>query len=331
MAKKKFGLSPEQKAAKQAAKKQKADAGAVKKLLGPDARGAKVLSDRFFQDGSLGRVEENRTGEVQDVLDKSKALEELYRTQPRSAEQQDIVARRKAGLEGYTSEELQGQREAANRESYDAYKGRLGELTSRQASSGFSGPAQAGAQAFLERDLARGLARSEQDLFIKNADERQKRLGEYGDVVSGLESEEYNRRRGTLQDYEGYLSKAREDELTRRQENLDRIAAENAGKVSTYFGGLGAGQARRANRFQRQYGKAYLDTLKYGYDVAAAGVQGAGGPESNEPPPPGNESTNDGNDTKPSAGGGSQPKKKKQYGIPGNRDKKGRRIPHGDN
>ncbi|TXH42142.1 MAG: hypothetical protein E6Q97_36180 [Desulfurellales bacterium] len=309
---KKFGLTPEQKAAKKAAKKQKADNKAVSNLVGPDARGAKVLSDRFFQQGSLGRVDEARPGEVQDILDKSKAFEELYRTQPRSADQQDIVERRKAGLEGYTGAELQAQREAANRETYDAYKQRMGELVSRNASSGFSGPAQAGAQAFLERDLARGLARSEQDLFIRNADEKQRRLGEYSDTISGLESEEYNRRRGSLQDYEGYLNRAREDELTRRQENLDRIAAESAGRVSTYFGGLGIGRANKADAYQRKYGQAYLDTLRYGYDksVEAAALSGA---QTEGPPPinPGGndtDSSSDGKDDAPAKA----PKKKKQ-------------------
>ncbi len=218
-------LTPEQ---EQAKRDQEASVR-IQDLLGPDAQGATDLADRFFKEGSLGRVDESRPAAVQDYLNR-------YRE----------------GLGGYTGAEQQGQLEQAQRGIDTQYQTSLGQLAKAQARGGVRGAAATRQQSNLDRSRMGEQQNLQQDLLVRNADEKQKRLGEYAQSLEG----------------------ARSDELDRRKLNLDQLASERAGSAGTYFNALDLGQQRRGADRDYKLNKEMLDIAK-----RSARRSGGGGPD----------------------------------------------------
>jgi hypothetical protein len=176
----------------------------LQNLLGQDSQAATDLANRFFAEGSLGRVNEERPAAVQEYLDKYKAA-----------------------TEGYTAPELQAQREQAQRGIDTQYQTGLAQLAKQQARSGVRGAAAGAASRNMDRARMGEQQNLEQDIFIRNADEKQRRLGEYARSLEG----------------------ARADELGRRKTNLDQLSGERAGSISTFLNSLNLGmQNKQANR-----------------------------------------------------------------------------------
>jgi hypothetical protein len=198
-----------------------------------------------------------------------------------------------SGLSGYSSPELQAQREAMQREGNNAYKTSLDQAARTNARSGLRGGAAAAMQAKMAGGYQQSRDQQEQDIFLKNADEMQKRLGAYGQYTSGLEKDEYGRAVDTRKDYATSLDKVQGDEYTRAQEtqnnlttatdkaqsteldkqkyNLGNQALEKAGYVSTITGLSGVEEQRKANADSNAIQKQYMDLAARMY-----GNQGGG-------------------------------------------------------
>ncbi len=189
----------------------------IQEVLGPGTVAATDLANRFFGEGSLGRVNEIRPDAVQEYLDR-------YRS----------------SLEGYTAPEMQAQREQAQRGIDTQYQTGLSQLAKQQARSGVRGAAAGAAARNMDRARMGEQQNLEQGLFVRNADERQRRLGEYATRLEG----------------------ARTDELNRRQINLDQIAGERAGNLSTYFNTIGLAQQRQGADRDYQLNRQMLNIAK---------------------------------------------------------------------
>lgn len=176
------------------------DSMAVQDLLGQDARGAKVLSDNLYSEGSLGRINEERPAAVQDYINR------YY-----------------SGLEGYQAPELQGMREQAQQGIDRQYQQGLVQLAKNRARSGMRGAAAGATARNLDRERIGQQQNLEQQLFVRNADERQNRLGQYVGALEG----------------------ARADEAERRRFNLGQLGSERAGNVGTYFNAINLGLQRQ--------------------------------------------------------------------------------------
>lgn len=100
----------------------------------------------------------------------------------------DILNRMQSGLEGYAAPELQAFREQAQRGIDTSYYTRLRELQSAQARSNVRGASALAQQNNLLRGRTSDQQQLEQDLFIKNADERQRRLRDYAAEVESQRS-----------------------------------------------------------------------------------------------------------------------------------------------
>lgn len=232
----------------------------VRELLGPDAPGARTIANELLPEGSAGRVETGfrvgpdgqplrdaegnpiRVGETAEDL--ARAKEFAATAGQRTGEMADVLSRHKAGLEGYTSQESQAFREAAQRGIDTQYKTGLSQLARAQARSGVRGASAAAQSANLNRSRVEEQQRLEQDLFVKNADEKQRRLGAYGTALSGQEGAEYNRTKEAGQMYSDTLAKQRADELARGRYNVEGAAAENAGRADLFFRGIDTGLQR---------------------------------------------------------------------------------------
>lgn len=223
---------------------------AIADLVGRHGAGASGLVDKFYAEGSMGRVDESRSGEVTGILDQLSAIRDTYGIpgKNRSAELSANLNSLKSQSEGYTSPEYQAMREQQRRGTESAYN-----TQNAAANRSISRNRLTGSQAALmkdkaQRDKAEAQGRNEQDLMIRSADEKYRRTGEYGNTLRGVEDTEFNRMRGTLGDYSDTLNATRDDELKRRLINLDQVNAEKAGQAGTYFGAINLGETRDTNK-----------------------------------------------------------------------------------
>jgi hypothetical protein len=171
---------------------------------------------------------------------------------------QEYMARQKAALEGYTGQEMTGMREQMGRQNDAAYANQRAQMSTQQARSGVRG-ASAGAQMMaLARAKAGQDSQLNQDLMVKNADEKQRRLSAYGQDLSKMETDEYSRARESLGDYGGDLGAARGDVLERQKFNLGQTEKEKAGYLGTLFGAVGLGQQNEAADENRKINRQLL-------------------------------------------------------------------------
>ena len=223
---------------------------AVGDLVGKYGAGASGLVDRFFAPGSMGRVDESRSGEITGILDQLSAVRDTYGIpgKNRSAELSANLSSLKSQAEGYTSEEYQGLREQQRRGTESAYNTQNAAANRSIVRNRLTGSQAALMKDKAQRDRAEAQARNEQDLMIRGADEKYRRTGEYGSTLRGVEDTEYNRMRETSSDYADRLGNVRDDELKRRLINLDQVNAEKAGQAGTYFGAINLGETRDTNK-----------------------------------------------------------------------------------
>lgn len=251
-------------------------------MLGPNTGAAKDLADQFYAPGSLGRVDsgmeeyvdENgitrtrRVGETQEALDRSKGIMDQYGQ--RSPEMQDAIDRNKSLLQGYDAPEMQAIREQASKGLNTQYQTQMRQLTQNQARAGVRGASAVAQGRNLDRQRMETQGDLEQNLFVKNADEKRRALGDYTNLIGNTTQAEYSRSSGAQESYANQLARQRQDELGRAQTNLGQTAAENAGRLGTYLGGIGAGEARagrleaernarRQTEIARQQAQMYAD------------------------------------------------------------------------
>jgi hypothetical protein len=153
------------------------DLANAQKLMGGREKfmGAQGLSKMFFGEGSMGRLDETRSGEQKDIMGK------LY-----------------GGLGGYTAPEYQGLREQMQREGDMAYQGNLQQLAKSQARGNVHGAASSAQMAQIAQGRQQSRDTQEQDLMTKNIDEQRSRLADYAKYTSGLEDSESKKQQFNL-------------------------------------------------------------------------------------------------------------------------------------
>jgi len=236
---------------------------AVNKLLGPGIEGASALAEKLFPEGSLGRMEFVGP-EGREIVQRYKGIADRYASGQPSADVQDIMNRYKAGLEGYNSQELNAMREESLQGIESDAQTQARRLQKAQGANVQGGARTAQLQRLNQSKLgARG--NLERDLFIKNADERQRRLGEYSGLVQGVEQQGYERSLGSLGQYENAYGSLRQEDVRTKQYNDQKVADEMAGRYGTIFGGLNLGLAQQAQAEDFALNQEYLDIAKKRY------------------------------------------------------------------
>ena len=247
---------------------------ARKALLGtsqdPLRGGAALAELGGFYEGGLGRLQRYKdaagndiytTPEQQAALARYKQFSDQYADGGRSADTQDLIGRYKAGLEGYSSAESQGFREQAQRGIDQQMKTQLGQLRTTQARGGVRGASAAAQQANLDRMRMGEQQTLEQDLFVRNADEKQRRLQAYGDTLRGVEGEEYGRKMQTQQAYQQSLTGQEDRNRDSERYDLETAAAEKSGMLNSVLTAADLGQQERKFKTQQQL---WREALKRG-------------------------------------------------------------------
>lgn len=123
-------------------------------------RGAQV-----FGDNSLGRINEERSADVK-----------------------NLIERRKANLEGYTPEEMNAMRDKGNIAANRAQQGGLREAIIANARSGVKGATATAGQKKIIQEVARKKAENERDVFLGNVAEKRSALGAAEQTIGAAET-----------------------------------------------------------------------------------------------------------------------------------------------
>lgn len=242
--------TPEQKAL---AAQQKAQQKALTGLYGQQGDTAgNALINKFMQPGTLGRVDTTLEG-APEQLQRQQAL--LDRAGSSEAEK-DALARMQAGLGGYTSPEYQASREQMMRGQQSNYATSEAQLAKAQARAKVYGAAGAAQQANLAASSAQSKDQLEQDLMVKNIDEQQRRLQDYGKYGSDVQQSAFDRSNVATKAYGDTEAAMRDERFSREKINLGQANAETASQIGLYTGAgstaLAKAQNKAAQRIQEQ-------------------------------------------------------------------------------
>jgi hypothetical protein len=151
-----------------------------------------------------------------------------------SPEMQDIIARRKAMLSGYTPEELEAQKSIYTTPAQQALQGQVRAMRGAQASAGVRGSAASAQESQIRGQFAKEQAQLGQAQFLADADARRQALTGYQAAVQGSEA----------------------DRLQREQYNIDQKNKELMGILTTE---LGYGQLGTADRYNTSMSQAAIE------------------------------------------------------------------------
>lgn len=235
--------------------KQKAKLQKSYKKLGKDLASAGKLADKYLDLDPLSQVDASRTAETQNMLNNYNALSDPTSAAyagARTPEMADFMNRYQASTQGYDSRELEALREQRRREVDRGFQSGRAALARQQNYGGVGGASRGAQMLELAKSYGQAGADAENDLFVRGADEKQRRLEGYGTMASGLGEQEFQRGQLARDSYADALRQSQQDQLERQKINLGQEAASKAIKTGGMFGILGIGEQRKNARQQNK-------------------------------------------------------------------------------
>lgn len=178
---------------------------AAKAAREADLAAGRARGQEMFSEGSLGRVRSERSQDINDVM-----------------------ARRRANLEGFTAEEQNAMRDTNLKAIQQAAQGQMRSLRRDQARSGVRGATASAQMAAAQKANQGVIADQERELFLKQMDARRQALGQFEQSATGAEAQD----------------------LARQQFNIAQQNKEKQAQLATEFGYAQLGQADRASQAQ---------------------------------------------------------------------------------
>lgn len=254
--------------------------GKGSRKLNKDLRDAGSIARKNLPLTPLPRLDTGRSNETQNLLNLFSAYADPTKGSyagARSSQMQDAVGRSIAGLDGYTAQENQGMREQMARDTNQNFMTGRAQLMRGQANAR-TGSTQRAAQLLeLTKSYGNTRANLEQDLFVKNADEKQRRLDAYRNFLGGLEQQEYGRGREARTDLGNLSNSTWERELGTSKFNIEQEGRDRASQVSGILGTLGILDARRNARKQNQLMREQMQSNERVASRSGSGGGGGGG------------------------------------------------------
>lgn len=210
-----------------------------------ERRRARVFpdSEQFRQQQYDMFMAQNRAGREQDMQAGRRRGEELFGNQAlgrvregRSTDVNDIIARRRANLEGFTPTEMNDMRVNQMGSMLQTNQGLSRQLAAQQARSGVRGATAAAQQMGLANDLTKQQGALERQLFLDNI----------------------NARRQGLDAFESSIGQAEASDLARQQYNQQQKQRELMGILGAELGFAGLGASDRAAAAQNAIAQQQL-------------------------------------------------------------------------
>lgn len=217
-----------------------------------------ALVNKFMPEGALGRVSTSLAGSEEQL----KRQQNLLGSAQNSGAQKDALERMQGALSGYTSPQYQASREQMMRGQQSNLATSQAQLAKIQARSKMYGTAGGAQAANLLAASAQSKDQLEQDLMVKNIDEQQRRLQDYGKYSSDLQGQQFDQSAVATQSYGDAEAAMRDETLGREKVNLGQANAELASQIGLYTGAGGTALAKAQN-------KAAQDIQKQGIRAVA--------------------------------------------------------------
>jgi hypothetical protein len=222
----------------------------LKQSITADFDTGKSLFDKYFNFGDLPKIQDNYAKDGENAVSLRGAYADPNNASfagRRSADVQDILSRMKGGLEGYTANENNAFKERMDRDINQNLSTELKDIEDTNA-----GNLVLGAAATARADAARREAQKQrdinaQDLFIKNVDEKQTRLMDYGNAVTGAETSEFDKGQNAINAYEQTLNGARQNSIGLQSANIG-IEKDNRNAIAAGIGGFADVTSTRRNQ-----------------------------------------------------------------------------------
>lgn len=259
---------------------QKAQDKALGSIYGNEGVNAgNALMQKFMPEGALGRVSTDLAGAPQQL----QRQQQLLAGAGNSDAQKEALSKMQGGLSGYTSGEYQASREQMMRGQQSNYATSQGQLAKAQARGKVYGAAGAAQMANLSAASAQSKDQLEQDLMVKNIDEQQRRLQDYGKYASDVNGQAFDQRAVATKAYGDTGAALRGEELDRQKINLGQSNAELASQIGLFTGAAGTNLSKEQN-------EEAMKIQKQGINVVAGG--GGGSSTNTNTPARTNSSTN---------------------------------------
>lgn len=216
--------------------------------LGKDLKQATKLAKKFLPSDPFMKADASRSSGIQDLIDQSRALSDPFSAGyagRRSKEQGNYLSRLLDSSQGYDSNEMTALREARRNEMERGFQSGRASLARGQNNYRLGATQRAAQLAELAQGYGRDSAQAENELVSKFADEKQRRLNEYGTALTGAEGNEFNRGQQALNNYRDTLQTAEANEYDKFKFNAGQEAADRAQTTAGKLGILGIQEARR--------------------------------------------------------------------------------------
>jgi len=245
------------------------------KLKAEDEAAATAAADRWYAEGSLGRLGPEGTLNPADpsaattIAQREAEYQKALETNPYI---EQALQRHVAGLEGISAPENQALRESGQRsikqQAQTAMRALRGFNLKNNVTGGYGGYA-------IQRDLARNLAGQETDLIAANVAEKGRRLSAFGDYANQAYNT-YNTARSSALDRLASDRLAQQNlrinadtyNLNRERDralfNLQQAEKEKSGNLGVYYGNIGLDISRRAQDFENTLAEKEYNIAKKG-------------------------------------------------------------------
>jgi hypothetical protein len=229
--------------------------------IGEDFNTSAGLYDNIFGFGDLPRIQDQFAQDTEDSLSKRREYSDPRSAAfagRRSGDISDILGKLKGGLDGYSAAENNALSEQMNRNVDTDLSNTLAKLKSSNASNMVLGGAAVAREDGARAAADKTRAQNEQDLFVKNVDEKQNRLNNYSGQVSAAENNESAKGQEAIANYEKMLADARANSLGIQAQNIELEKADRAARVGAIGGFADMIQNRRAERNQTNMTNKYF-------------------------------------------------------------------------
>lgn len=219
------------------------------------ARGA-AYGQQYFAPGAFGRLDTATDPRLQAL---TLARQKDISSYGRSGDIQDVLARRRANLQGMTPEELTAQRESTIPQILQQQQGQQRLLASQLAAQGVRGPAAIAQLRTAQQSAGKQMTDNERNLYLQNLAMRREALGGFEGSARAAEGEDFSRTQAMKAALEGLTQKQVADEQERQKFNLLQQQQELGQRLASQLGFAQIGSAERTGSAQADIARKALE------------------------------------------------------------------------
>lgn len=217
-----------------------------------DQAAGDAFAAKHFGTGYLGRLDTSRPAETQNIIDSYK---KLYDTSGISPEMNDVLARRRAALGGFSSEENNALRSQMAQQNAQGFATANRNLRGIQANNGIHGGLASAQRANLANQAMQNDANNAQNLFIQNIQQKQNALNALEGSQTGAERDAFTRTSTALGGLGSATGSAQDRERAATIYNNSNAGTEAQQQAAAALGFMGIGSAGRAGIAEQALGE----------------------------------------------------------------------------